>query len=117
MIYNSIPNNVIIELLYNPINLEMEFHLINLHNYIKEKPLIQNLNQLIRFKQYITLYDKLSLDGNILERYPRPYYNIEEIKSIIKTHYNMYEVLKNDRIIAIIINKEVINVQRYNIYN
>lgn len=107
MIYNSIPNNVIIELLYNQLSLEAEFHLINLHNYIKGFPLIKELNQLIRFKTYISLFERME---NIPEKYPRPDYNVKELKDVIKAHFNMYEVLKNNRMIAIIINKQVINV-------
>ena len=58
MIYNSIPDNVIIELLYNHLNLEIEFNLINLYNYIQNIPVISHINQLIRFKQYISLYSQ-----------------------------------------------------------
>jgi hypothetical protein len=107
MIYNSIPNNVIIELLYNHLSLEAEFHLINLHNYIKGFPLIKELNQLIRFKTYISLFERME---NIPEKYPKPDYDIKEVKDVIKAHFNMYEVRKNDRIIAIRINKNLINV-------
>lgn len=109
MIYDSIPDNVIIELLFNPLSIDIEFHLINLYNHIQKLPLIKHVNQLIRFRQYIALYERLSLE-NIPEKYPKPYYNIEEVKDVIKAHFNMYEVLKNNRIIAIIINKQVINV-------
>jgi hypothetical protein len=110
MIYNSIPNNVIIELLYNQLNLEIEFHLINLYNYIQNIPIISHINQLIRFKQYIFLYNQPGHSKELLEKYPKPYYDIEEVKQVIKIHYNMCEIRKNDRIIAIRINKNLINV-------
>lgn len=108
MMYNSIPNNVIIELLYNYLSLEIEFHLINLHNYIKNLPLISDIHQLVRFKQYISLFERIE---NIPEKYPKPNYDVKEIKDVIKAYYNVYEVEKNGKMIAIIINKQVINVQ------
>jgi len=111
MIYDSIPDNVIIELLFNPLNLEMEFHLINLYNYIQGLPLINNINKLLRFKRYCSLFKSLEINEEILKKYPKPYYNIDEIKQFIKMHYNMYEVRKNDRLVAVIINKQMINVQ------
>ena len=107
MIYDSIPDNVIIELLFNQVNLEIEFHLINLYNHINKLPLIQHISQVVRFRQYIALYEKLCLE-NIPEKYPKPYYNIDEIKQVIKMHYNMCEIRKNDRIIDIRINKNMI---------
>jgi len=109
MIYDSIPENVIIELLFNPLSIDIEFHLINLYNHIQKVPLIKHVNQLIRFRQYIGLYERLSLE-NIPEKYPKPYYNIDEVKQVIKMHYNMCEIRKNDRMIAIRINENLINV-------
>lgn len=111
MIYNSISDNVIIELLFNHLTLEIEFHLINLYNHIQKLPLISNVHQLMRFKQYISLYKMPGHNPELLNKYPKPYYDIEEIKQFIKVYYNMYEVRKNDRLVAIIINKQVINIQ------
>lgn len=111
MIYNSIPNNVIIELLYNQLNLEIEFHLINLSNHIQGLPLIKDINKLLRFKRYCSLFQSLEINEEILKKYPKPYYNIDEVKQVIKMHYNMCEIRKNDRIIAIRINKNIINIQ------
>lgn len=110
MIYNSIPNNVIIELLYSHPNLEIEFHLVNLSNHIQGLPLIDNINKMLRFKRYCSLFQSLEINEEVLKKYPKPYYNIEEVKQVIKIHYNMCEIRKNDRIIAIIINKQLINV-------
>lgn len=110
MIYDSIPDNVIIELLFNQVNLEIEFHLVNLSNHIQGLPLIDNINKMLRFKRYCSLFQSLEINEEVLKKYPKPYYNIEEVKQVIKIHYNMCEIRKNDRIIAIIINKQLINV-------
>ena len=111
MIYNSISDNVIIELLYNQLTLEIELHLVNLSNHIQGLPLIDNINKMLRFKRYCSLFQSIEINEEVLKKYPKPYYDIEEIKQFIKMHYNMYEVRKNDRLVAIIINKQVINIQ------
>lgn len=110
MIYNSIPENVIIELLFNQVNLEIEFHLINLHNHIKKIPLIKHISHLLKFKQYIGLYNMPGHPPELLSKYPKPYYDIDEVKYVIKVHYDICEIRKSDRIIAIRINKNIINV-------
>jgi len=48
MIYDSIPENVIIELLFNPLSIDIEFHLINLYNHIQKVPLIKHIMLFVR---------------------------------------------------------------------
>lgn len=110
MIYDSIPDNVIIELLYNQLTLEIELHLVNLSNHIQGLPLIDNINKMLRFKRYCFLFQSIEINEEVLKKYPKPYYNIDEVKQVIKMHYNMCEIRKNDRIIAIRINENLINV-------
>ena len=110
MIYDSIPDNVIIELLYNQLTLEIELHLVNLSNHIQGLPLIDNINKMLRFKRYCSLFQSIEINEEVLKKYPKPYYNIDEVKQVIKMHYNMCEIRKNDRMIAIRINENLINV-------
>lgn len=103
----------ILNLLYRPLTLEIEFHLLNEHNKIIGEPLVKNLEQLHKFHNYIRLINFLRKDNinRILKEKRIPYYDINEVKSFIKSYYNVMEIYHNGILIQVRIKNYILEVR------
>lgn len=92
--YKNLSNSDIINLLYGEIGILEEFHLINLHNYHQKLPLINHVDKLVLFKQYIQLIHQIVIKiPHMLKFCPVfVFYDLNNVIAYLKSYYGIVEL-------------------------
>lgn len=92
--YQNLNNEEIINLLFNEKDILKEFHLINLHNYHKKLPLINHIDKLVLFKQYIELIHQIVIKIPHMVKFCPVFvfYDLNNVISFLKSHYQIIEL-------------------------
>lgn len=107
--YENLEDNEIINLLYGNVSILEEYHLINLHNFVQNLPLIPSVERLILFKNYIKLCEQLILQIPFMKIICPVFvfYSLDNVKCFLKEYYEITEVYnKQQKLIKIKINKK-----------
>ena len=107
--YENLKEEDILNLLFIKTDILIEYHLINLHNYLQKLPLIPSVEKLILFKNYCEVIEQIVLQFPHMMKFCPVFvfYDLNNVKAFLKNHYNIIEVFdKKGNLIKIKINEK-----------